>query len=254
MSETLIEAKKIYTKRICKAIRINIYDKLYSLWEDCKNQKQPLNVFQEKLEGVHSWNSYVIDEEFDKLDCVYFDKLVDAIFIVNAKILSSISKNNNQVSIKVPNIKKFFHSCFISCAYDFFTEPYLFDDRKIETVKKQRNYIKVLSIIDENIKDTIENLIPYEDVLSNCLAEPRETHSHPVMSPIASPEPSVYEREAQEDEREDAVEENGERSEREEPETEHGDGEQSEQEEREAQEEIKSIAMPTKQAFFDDIN
>lgn len=169
----LSEAKKMYSDNLCNLLRPQIYEGLDTIWGLCKNSEQPLKNFQKKLEHVHSWNSLIIDDEYnrivEKTKCNYLGELLDIIFISNAKILSTVGNNTDAVNIFVPNIKKFIHSVYICCAYTFYIDPFLFDDTKISTSKKQKNLKSILDIITKCIKETLENLIPMEDILKSCL-------------------------------------------------------------------------------------
>lgn len=169
----LSEAKKMYSDNLCTLLRPQIYEGLDTIWGLCKNSEQPLKNFQKKLEHVHSWNSLIIDDEYnrivEKTKCSYLGELLDVIFITNAKILSTVGNNTDAVSINVPNIKKFIHSVYICCAYTFFIDPFMFDDTKLSTSKKQKNLKSILEVINKCINETLENLIPMEEILKSCL-------------------------------------------------------------------------------------
>jgi Family of unknown function (DUF5764) len=178
---TLTEAKKIYTNQLCKLLQPQIYKGLLAIWSLCKDSDECLKNFQRKLEHIPRWNSMIIDDEYrrivDDTKCEYIDKLLDATFIANAKILSVLNRSSNNLDISVPGPKKFLHSCYISCAYKFFSDPFLFDDREkgnMDYRKKQKNMKEVMHIINSCISETIENLLPIEDLLKSCLEEKKE--------------------------------------------------------------------------------
>lgn len=178
---SLSEAKKIYTNQLCKLLQPQIYKGLSSLWNLCKDNEEPLKNFQKKLEHVPRWNSMIISDEYNRIieetECTYIDKLLDAVFIANTKILSALNKNKKVINITVPSPKKFLHSCYISCAYKLYSDPFLFDDREHGTLsykKKQKCLKEIMDIIYSSISETIENLLPIEDLLNTCLTKDDE--------------------------------------------------------------------------------
>lgn len=173
---SLTEAKKIYTNQLCKLLQPQIYKGMITIWALCRNTDEPLKNFQRKMENIPRWNSMIISDEYQRIvadtKCEYIDKLLDAVFIANAKVLSVLNKRKTSLDISVPTPKKFLHSCYIACAYRFYSEPFLFDDRESSGVdyrKRQKKMREILNIIQESISDTIENLLPIEDLLQKCL-------------------------------------------------------------------------------------
>lgn len=183
---TLTEAKKIYTSQLCKLLQPQIYKGLLAIWSLCKDSDEPLKNFQRKLEIIPRWNSMIIDDEYRRIvedtKCDYIDKLLDATFIANAKILSVLNRSSNNLDISVPGPKKFLHSCYISCAYNFFSNPYVFDDRERghDYRKQQKNMKEIVNTISLSISDTIENLLPIEDLLKSCLSQKEQEYTQPL--------------------------------------------------------------------------
>lgn len=172
---SIIEAKKYYTNQLCKFLQPQIYKGLASIWALCKNSDEPLKNFQIKLEHISKWNSMIIDDEYQRIveetGCNYIEKLIDTIFIANARILSTLNNNNKHLNITVPPPKKFLHFCYINCAYHFYSDPFLFDDRDKSATyrKRQKNIRDIMDVINTSISDTIENLLPLEELLERCL-------------------------------------------------------------------------------------
>lgn len=175
---TLTEAKNIYTHNLCKILQPQIYKGFISILNLCKGTNETLKNFQRKLEGIPKWNSMIIDDEYNRIiqetKCDYLDNLLNAVFIANSKILSVINNDKRTIDITVPNPKKFLHACYIACAYNFFMEPFLFDDSREDYRKKQKNMKEIFDIINKCIVETVENLLPIEDLLRNCLNNQEE--------------------------------------------------------------------------------
>ena len=171
----LTEAKNIYTNRLCKLLENELYEGIKSIWLTCKKEKNCLKQFQKKLESVPTWNTLILDDEIkrikSKIKYDYFDKLIDAIFITNAKILTSISNSKVKVKVNIPTTTKFIHHCYISLAYNLYTDPYLIDDRIKNYQELQTNFKTLMSMIKLSIKETIENLLPMDDLLDSCLVD-----------------------------------------------------------------------------------
>ena len=76
-------------------------------------------------------NEYLRIEKIS--NCDYFENLIEAVFITNTKILTSVQINNeDSVSIKisVPQPQHFIHKCYIECSKEIYKNPYIFDISK----------------------------------------------------------------------------------------------------------------------------
>jgi hypothetical protein len=175
----LSECKKIYTNQLCKLLQPQIYKGISAVWGLCKNTDEALKNFQKKLEYIPQWNAMIINDEYkrvvDDTKCLYIDQLLDAVFIANAKILSVLNRRKQHLNITVPNPKNFLHACYRTCAYKFYSDPYLFDDRQSTDYRKRQKSLKeIMSIIHTSISETIENMLPMEDLLKTCLEKETE--------------------------------------------------------------------------------
>lgn len=180
---TLTEAKNIYTHNLCKILQPQIYKGIMTILNLCKGTHEPLKNFQKKLEGIPKWNSMIIDDEYNRIieetKCDYLDNLLDAVFIAHTKILSVINSNSkSSIDITVPNPKKFLHACYIACAYHFFMDPFLFDDTNEDYRKRQKNMKEIFEIIHKCIIETVENLLPINDLLRSCLKKEEKTEQN----------------------------------------------------------------------------
>jgi hypothetical protein len=88
------------------------------------------------------------------------------------KILSSIriDKASKKLSLKLPSNDVFVHTCFIECARDIYEEPWVVTEEKPPS--ERRNDLNTR--FTKCIRDTIENLVPTEEILNTYLTLPEE--------------------------------------------------------------------------------
>lgn len=171
-------ARDEYTDKLCNTLKPLLYEGIKTIWDDVKsssNEKCLLR-FQQQLSLVPKWNKEIINNECDriskKINISQLEKIVEAVFLFNIKILSSISEEKD-IHLTIPEIKHFIHKCYINCARDFYTNPYVIDDRERGTVydniKIQKNYKESLGVINDSIGKTIKECIPIEQILEQYL-------------------------------------------------------------------------------------
>ena len=139
----LVEAKKEYTGQLQKILRPRIYEGFKSIYEDIINvsakeleenkiQNTSLTkAFQKILKEVPQWNHDMINNEFNRIttlsNCDYFDSLIEAVFITNTKILTSVQINDSKslnIKINIPQPSHFIHKCYMNCANEFYKNPH----------------------------------------------------------------------------------------------------------------------------------
>lgn len=189
MEQNLLVAAKIeYTEQLQDVLKESIYEELRKLWLSCKekHKKDLLRNFQISLCEVPKWNQEIINKicenilEKNKMTSDYLDKIIEAIFLSHIKILSVVKLNDKKqtVNVRVPDTKNFIHKCFIESARNFYTDPYLIDDRELGTNTKneiQRNVKRSHKIIKDSIEKTIRSMIPMEDILTQYLVAHKES-------------------------------------------------------------------------------
>jgi hypothetical protein len=178
---SVVEAKKIYTQQLSEILTPLLYTGIKSIFDTCKEptNKIVLITFQEKLCSVIKWNQDIIDKEFQRIvdqsnNKELLDKLIEAIFISNIKVLSSVAqKSNGILNIKIPETKNLIHKCYIECARYFYEDPSLMDDREINLNNSeiQRNIKRSQLAINICIEKTIQNVLPLQEILENYLAQ-----------------------------------------------------------------------------------
>jgi hypothetical protein len=187
----LVEAKKEYTGQLQKILRPRIYEGFKSIYEDIINvsakeleenkiQNTSLTkAFQKILKEVPQWNHDMINNEFNRIatlsNCDYFDSLIEAVFITNTKILTSVQINDNKslnIKINIPQPSHFIHKCYMKCANEFYKNPYIFDiSKNISPKEKHNNLREALSLIDSGINNAISDLLPIGDILKQGLTK-----------------------------------------------------------------------------------
>merc|ERR1711916_377415 len=131
-------------------------------------------VFQKSLKDIPLWNNEMIKNEYSRIEkisnCDYFENLIEAVFITNTKILTSVQINNeDSVSIKisVPQPQHFIHKCYIECSKEIYKNPYTFDISKNLTPKEKHSNLR--ESINHSISNAIRDLLPIRDILKQGL-------------------------------------------------------------------------------------
>lgn len=170
----LLVAKQEYTNQLQDILLETMFLCFSGFWDS--KTYTPLKDFQKKMCDIPVWNQNVIDAKVsdiitsNKVTTDFLDKLIEAVFLSNIKILSvvKLSDKRQTVNVKVPSTRNFIHKIYIECARAFYSKPYLFDPRGNEQSRETK--IKdALTIISESIDKTIRNLIPMEDILNEYL-------------------------------------------------------------------------------------
>ena len=186
----LVEAKKEYTNQLQKLLRPRIYEGFKSIYEDIINigykeleenkiqTSSLIKTFQKMLKEVPQWNQEMINNEYNRIlkisNCDYFENLIEAVFIANIKILTSVQINNNSknININIPQSSHFMHKCYIKSANEIYKNPYIFDNSKNLTPKEKHNNLReVLLLIDNSINNAISDLLPIGDILKQGLTK-----------------------------------------------------------------------------------
>ena len=217
----LVEAKKEYTNQLQKIITPRLYEGFKSIYEDIINliskeleenkiqHSSIIKTFQKSLKEIPQWNQEMIKKEYSRIErlsnCDYFDNLVEAVFITNTKILTSVQINDSKsknIKINIPQSSYFIHKCYMECAKEIYKNPYIFDQSKNITPKEKHNNLReTLSLIDNSINTAIRDLLPIRDILKQGL-----TKNNEILEEEVEDEEAVDEEEDA-DEEEEEVEE-----------------------------------------------
>ena len=188
----LVEAKKEYTSQLQKILTPRLYEGFKSIYEDIieltskeleekKTQTSSIiKTFQKMLKEIPQWNNEMIKNEFSRIEkvsnCDYIENLIEAVFITNTKILTSVQINNNKsqnIKINIPQTVHFIHKCYIESAKEIYKNPYIFDqyNKSLTPKEKHNNLRESLNLIDNSINNAISDLLPIRDILKQGLTK-----------------------------------------------------------------------------------
>jgi len=187
----LVEAKKEYTNELQKILTPRLYEGLKSIYEDILNiineevreknvqSSSVIKVFQKNLKEIPQWNQELIKKEYSRIEklskCDYLEDLLEAVFITNTKILTSVQVNDDNsknIKINIPQPSHFIHKCYMECAKEVYKNPYIFDTSKGLTPKERHNNLReALILIDTSINNAIRDLLPIRDILKQGLTK-----------------------------------------------------------------------------------
>ena len=192
----LIEAKKEYTNQLQKILTPRIYEGFKSIYDDILKlvsqeveEKQTQSgsitkIFQKTLREIPQWNQEMIKNEFSRIEkvsnCDYIDNLIEAVFITNTKVLTSVQINDDKaqhIKINLPQPSHFIHKCYMECAKEIYKNPYIFDQSKNLTPKEKHNNLRdALILIDNSINNAVRDLLPIRDILMQGLTKNKISH------------------------------------------------------------------------------
>ncbi len=184
----LVEAKKRYIEQLQQIMTPRLYEGFESIYEnslelleneyESKNQqtKSIARVFQEALKEIPLWNQDIIDHEFERIvkvsNCDYIEDLIEAVFIAESKILTSVQihKNKTKMKVHVPRGSHFMHRCYINSAREIYNNPYVFNhSRELTPKEKHDNTRQIIHMINEGITSTIRSMLPIRDILKQSM-------------------------------------------------------------------------------------
>lgn len=181
MADSLVAAKQEYTQQLCDLLCPSLFEGFKSIWKTCKesDSTKKLKSFQEKLVSVPLWNQNIIDNEYGRI-CkkeetkLLLDKLIEAVFLSNVKVLSTIRLGKiKPINITIPETKKFLHQCYIEGARKLWQDPHLIDDRSktMSYSEIKRNEKRLVLNLVESVEKTVSKLIPIQNILEVYLSE-----------------------------------------------------------------------------------
>jgi len=171
----IVNAKIEFTSNLTTLLSPLIYEGFVTIWENCKNETLALKKFQDQICLIPKWNQDILDLEYsrivNKTENQYIDKLIEAVFLSNVKVLSSIRIGKTKtVNVPVPNTKNFIHKCYIESARKLWQDPHLIDDREsLSHVEIKKNIKRLNTMIVMCIENTIRDMIPISTILESYL-------------------------------------------------------------------------------------
>ena len=194
----LVETKNEYTIQLINLLTPHFYEGFDSIYDEAKNiirkgeEKKLLKTFQQFIKRIPSWNQHLIDTETDRIrtscKCDFLENLLKAVIKANIILLSNSKKNMNiqKKYIDIP-MNKFIHKCYIECARQFYSSPYLFY-HEIKSIDKKRNQRDSYDLIKSSIKEAIRKILPVQDILNTYLGEKINMCEDEVDVPISNVE------------------------------------------------------------------
>ena len=174
--KNLSEAKKEYTHQLINLLKSEIYIGIKNIYDTVNfENKNYLEEFQNKLREIPKWNQDIIDKNFETFkkntNCDWLDELLQAVFISNTAILTTVkSKNHSQskIDLTIPKCTRFIHKCYIESAREIFKNPYLFL-YNLDYKSSQKNMRETLDLISISIENSVRNLLPMREILKQYL-------------------------------------------------------------------------------------
>lgn len=179
--EVLNDAERRFSRKLVDAMLPELVTTFWTVWEDTKRENKDRKLvenYRQNLRKVKSdWSNVKVKEHVANIikECPLFPRLIAAVFVIHVKILSSIrlDKSSKKISLKLPSNDVFVHTCFIECARDLYEDPWVVTDEKTET--ERRNELNTR--FTKCIRETIENLVPTEEILTTYLTLPEESEN-----------------------------------------------------------------------------
>lgn len=179
--EVLNDAERRFSRKLIDAMLPELVNTFWDVWEDTKKENKDRKLvenYRQNLRKVKGeWSNVKVKQHVSNIikECPLFPRLIAAVFVIHVKILSSIriDKSSKKISLKLPSNDVFVHTCFIECARDIYEDPWIITEEK--PVTERRNDLNTR--FTKCIRDTIENLVPTEEILNTYLTLPDEEES-----------------------------------------------------------------------------
>ncbi len=198
--EVLNDAERRFSRKLVDAMLPELVDTFWEVWEDTKKENKDRKLvenYRQNLRKVKSeWSNVKVKQHVANIvkECPLFPRLIAAVFVIHVKILSSIriDKSSKKISLKLPSNDVFVHTCFIECARDLYDDPWIITDEK--PVTERRNELNTR--FTKCIRETIENLVPTEEILNTYLTLPENENEFEMdqgEEEVEEPRPDVDE-------------------------------------------------------------
>ena len=156
--KNLAEAKKEYTTQMINILKPEIYKGIKEVFDISNDDNDKLVDFQKKLREIPKWNQEIIDLKYNTFikntNCDWLDDLLQAVFISNTAILTTVKCKNNvkKIDLTIPKCSRFLHKCYIESAREFFKNPFLLCN-EIDYKHQQKNMRDSLELISISIEN-----------------------------------------------------------------------------------------------------
>lgn len=173
----LATAKDEYTTHLKNRLIPLIYEGFVSLYEDAKikeNEKPEFNYnylkqFQMLLKDIPYWNQSILEEETRRIQNKFgfLMELLAGVFLSYIKILASIrlKGDGDNIKIKLPHTEVFIHTVYTKASEYIYYNPRAFSNYHL-----RENQMYICETIGKSIDDTINSMIPIENILREYLS------------------------------------------------------------------------------------
>jgi hypothetical protein len=168
----LLETQKEYTYELVKVLTPYIskyYTDMYKETErKNKNQKLILKEFQQSMSAVSQWTDEdkVNIYETIKNGNEWLDNLVQSIFILKSKIMSSLKNSQDKLEIELESSQELLYRCFLNTGRELWKRPYLMY-HKVSKVDYRRHMEEFVKLISRSIKDTVRSSLPLKELIKH---------------------------------------------------------------------------------------
>ncbi len=194
----LAQGREFYLRQLKLHLTPLIYEGLVSLYEDAQKVEEDTNEFQgshlkqfqKLLCQVPSWNQSILEEETRRIltECDFLMEMVAAVFVAHVQILASVKLGgkNSKIRVKIPTSDIFIHAVYSRSAETFYYNPYKFQTYH---VRESNEYIR--EMINRNIDDVIDSMIPIESIIKEYISNVFTSHTKDNPRAIETLEPEA---------------------------------------------------------------
>jgi len=194
----LAQGREFYLRQLKLHLTPLIFEGLVSLYEDAKDIETEKNEFdgnvlkqfQKLLCQIPTWNQSILEEETRRIltECDFLMEMVAAVFVAHVQILASVKLGgkNSKIRVKIPTSDIFIHAIYTKSAETFYYKPFHFQTYHDN---ESKDYIK--EMINKNIDDIIDNMIPIESIIKEYISNVFTSHTKDNPRTIETTEPEA---------------------------------------------------------------
>jgi hypothetical protein len=195
----IVETKNEYTIQLVGILSPLLYEGFESIYIESRTimkkgeEKRILQIFQQFIKKIPEWNNNLIETETQRIliqsRCDWLPDLLKAVIKSNIILLSNSNPNikgNFLINYEYLNIplQQFIHRCYIECARQIYSCPYLFF-HNIKSIDRKRNQRECHDIIKESIKEAIRKMLPVQHILREYLGNEYKPSNDDLDKPIS---------------------------------------------------------------------
>jgi len=180
----LVDVRDQYTNFLVQSTCDPVWEginQLYVAAQNAKDTNAALMTFQALLKEVKDWNMDVIRKATSHVEeqVPFLTQLLTAVFVTNVKILTAVKTTTDiDFNLHIPSNEKFIFTIYKACAKLFYRSPQLFD-QSLSALEIHANVQHAYEIILKCVRESINILIPYGDILQTYLQYYHDTPSVP---------------------------------------------------------------------------